>query len=76
MTKTNLNSMEYHATDHSKFSGLIYQTDFDTEYNREKNIASRIAADWRFDEQCRKDSKLRDKQKKRKEVHSTLVNLE
>lgn len=40
-------------TDHTKFGGLIYPSDFNTDYRRKDNkgsiIASRIISDARFD---------------------------
>ncbi len=44
----------------SKFGGVIYISDFNTEVPA-GNIAKRIASDWRFDEQCRKNETRRDK---------------
>ena len=50
----------YCKTDHTRFGGIIYPTDFETK-RREKNnqngslIASRIISDRRFDEQCRQN---------------------
>lgn len=40
--------------DHTKFGGVIYYSDFDTNYPS-GNIAERIEKDRRFDEQCRKN---------------------
>lgn len=36
------------------YGGKIYSFDFDTEYGLTKNIAGRILADWKFDEQMKK----------------------
>lgn len=49
-----------YEVDHTKFGGLIYQSDFNTDYIRKDNakgstIASRIAKDQRFDQQCQKN---------------------
>ncbi len=46
--------------DHTRFGGIIYPSDFETEWHGKKNrdfsmIASRIAGDKRFDEQCRQN---------------------
>lgn len=46
--------------DHTRFGGIIYPSDFETEWKGRKNqngsmIASRIASDRRFDEQCRQN---------------------
>ena len=44
--------------DHSIFGGLIFYSDFNTDYRGdikdESNIAKRIMDDWKFDERCRK----------------------
>ena len=45
---------------HTQFGGFIYNSDFNTDYRGKVNtngstIASRIASDQRFDEQCRKN---------------------
>lgn len=37
------------------YGGNIYLSDFCTDYEETKNIASRIMSDWKFDEQCRKN---------------------
>ncbi len=42
----------------STFGGLIYQSDFDTEYCN-GNMASRIASDWKFDRTCRENARRR-----------------
>lgn len=47
-------------TDHTKFGGIIYPSDFNTDYRGKDNthgstIASRIISDKKFDEQCRKN---------------------
>lgn len=44
----------------STFGGIIYPSDYETDYRRKNNkygssIAQRIASDWKFDEQCRKN---------------------
>lgn len=54
MTETNY--IKNYKTDHSRFSGEIYPSDFETTYsNTMSYIASRIASDIRFDEICRKN---------------------
>lgn len=55
-----------YATDHTKFGGKIYLSDFETDYKRKSNtngstIAQRIMSDHRFDEQCRKNIEARRK---------------
>lgn len=47
-------------TDHTRFGGLIYLSDFDTEHRKKKNtngsvIAGRILRDLNFDQRCRKN---------------------
>ena len=58
-------------TDHTKFGGLIFYSDFNTDYRKEKqeesSIARRIMDDWKFDEKCRKNIESRNR-KIRKEV--------
>ncbi len=51
---------------HSTFGGIIYQSDFETDYRGKDNkkgssIAQRIISDRRFDEQCRKNIESRNK---------------
>lgn len=46
--------------DHTNFGGLIYQSDFNTEYCN-GNIASRITSDWRFDKKCKTNAEYRNK---------------
>ena len=41
------------------YGGHIYVTDFNTSYDRTKNIANRIESDWKFDEQCMKNIRNR-----------------
>ena len=48
-----------YKVDHTTFGGLIYQSDFNTDYSGNTNangsvVASKIASDWRFDESCKK----------------------
>ena len=62
-------------TNHSSFGGIIYPSDFETEYYSEngRNIASRIASDWIFDEECRKNEIARER--KRKEKNDAETNI-
>lgn len=51
-----------YEVDHTKFGGLIFPSDFNTDYKGKDNkndsiIASRIAQDQKFDNQCRKNIK-------------------
>lgn len=57
MTKTNHKIINY--DDHTRFGGLIYLSDFDTETPC-GDIADRIVEDWKFDEQCRRNAEARD----------------
>ena len=48
-----------YKVDHTTFGGLIYQSDFNTDYSGNTNangsvVAAKIASDWRFDESCKK----------------------
>lgn len=44
----------------AQFSGLIYLSDFNT-HHPNGNIAQRIASDFRFNENCKKNSEFKDK---------------
>lgn len=64
MTETFCNTSTYQV-DHSTFGGLIYLSDFETDYrgndsNNGSSIASRIACDWKFDNQCKKNREIID----------------
>lgn len=48
----------------SSFGGIIYPLDYETDRYNGRNIASRIASDWKFDEWCKKNSKARDEKQK------------
>lgn len=56
-----------YTENHNTFGGRIYNSDFDTSYPETHNIASRIAADMKFDEMCKKnyEAKLRDTKERR-----------
>lgn len=59
MTQTT-NRYKTYEVDHTKFGGIIYPSDFSTDYRGKDNsngstIANRIARDKRFDEQCRRN---------------------
>ena len=60
MTRTTTYGTETHNT----FGGNICASDFCTDYEGTRNIAERIASDWRFDEQCKKNYKQRERMKK------------
>ena len=45
----------YTTEDHNTFGGTLYYSDFDTTYSGTHNIASRIAADMKFDQMCKKN---------------------
>ena len=47
--------------DYTHFGGIICDSDFCTDYKGTRNIANRIISDWKFDEQCRKNIKIRNK---------------
>ena len=42
----------YTTEDHNTFGGTLYDSDFDMTYSGTHNIASRIAADMKFDKMC------------------------
>lgn len=37
------------------YGGIIYQTDFCTDYEGNRNMADRIVKDWYFDSQCKRN---------------------
>ena len=37
------------------YGGYIFASDFCTDYEGTRNIATRIVADWNFDRQCKKN---------------------
>ena len=54
------NTAKVYKVDHSTFGGIIYASDFNTDYRGKNNtsgslIANRIAQDQKFDNQCRKN---------------------
>ncbi len=66
---TRIYTTENYNVDHSTFGGIIYQSDFETNYrgkdnNKGSSIASRIASDLRFDQQCKKNIENRERNKK------------
>lgn len=52
-------NLETTVLNHNTYGGTIYQNDFCTDYEGTRNIASRIATDWKFDEMCRKNIEFR-----------------
>ena len=57
-------TLQNYSNDSSKFGGLVYLSDFNTECKKMtcfegSAIASRIISDWKFDEQCRKNLEIR-----------------
>ena len=55
-----------YKTDHTTFGGTINFSDFCTDHNRSeksKSWAERIVSDWKFDEQCKKNTENRHKNK-------------
>lgn len=53
----------YTTEDHNTFGGTLYDSDFDTSYPEPHNIASRIAADMKFDEMCKKNYEVKTRKK-------------
>lgn len=49
-------------TNHSTFGGIIHNYDFEG-YNSMGSISGRIISDWKFDDQCRKNSKMKGNKK-------------
>lgn len=54
------NRLDIRKADYSTFGGIIYPSDFNTNYSS-GTIAQRIISDKNFDEQCRRNIKLRNK---------------
>lgn len=42
-------------TNYTTFGGVIFPSDFCTDYEGTRNIAGRIMSDWKFDAQCKKN---------------------
>lgn len=53
----------YTTEDHNTFGGTLYDSDFDTSYPETHNIASRIAADMKFDQMCKKNYQTKTRKK-------------
>ena len=54
------NKYGIYEVDHTKFGGIIYPSDFNTDYRGKDNtngslIAQRIERDKRFDKQCKRN---------------------
>ena len=54
----------YTTEDHNTFGGTLYDSDFDTTYSGTHNIASRIAADMKFDQMCKKNYQTKTRRKR------------
>jgi len=52
--------------DGTHFKGIIWASDFYTDYSDKRNIASRIAQDYMFDKSCHRKSKARERRQKHK----------
>lgn len=50
------------------FGGLIYESDFNTDYRgddqKESSIAKRIVSDWVFDQKCAKNIEYKERERK------------
>ena len=60
--------------DHTRFGGLIYPSDFETDYRGDDNlkgssIASRIISDMKFDEQCRRNLMVTEKRRNHNNIN-------
>lgn len=53
----------YTSENHNTFGGTLYDSDFNTTYSGTHNIASRIAADMRFDQKCKKNYEAKTRKK-------------
>ena len=67
---------ETYKHDPTTFGGLIYFSDFNTDYRgkdeKTSPIASRIAADMKFDEKCRLLAKSRERNKNNAQTKTTV----
>ena len=67
MTSENFTIKSY--SDHTRFGGLIYASDFETDYvprttrTGGSHIAERIVSAWKFDRECSQNIKGREKRK-------------
>ena len=80
MKKTDYNTSIYKA-DHTRFGGLIYPSDFYTDYRgkdyaNDSVIARRIAYDAKFDSQCRMNAMFRRSLHKQKPLAATIHEKE
>ena len=61
------NSIYIYGSDSRNFSGLIYTSDYNTEFKKESNngsvVANKIISDFKFDSDC---DKIRSKKKENK----------
>lgn len=53
----------YTSENHNTFGGTLYDSDFNTTYSGTHNIASRIAADMKFDKMCQKNYEAKTRKK-------------
>jgi hypothetical protein len=53
----------YTSENHNTFGGTLYDSDFNTTYSGTHNIASRIAADMKFDKMCQKNYEVKTRKK-------------
>lgn len=53
----------YTSENHNTFGGTLYDSDFNTTYSGTHNIASRIAADMKFDKMCKKNYEAKARKK-------------
>jgi len=65
MTDT-VNEIKIYKPDSTKFKGIVYYSDFNTNFSGKRKpngstIADRIARDGRFDNYCRRNIEARDK---------------
>jgi hypothetical protein len=62
--KNQFYDIKVNMADYKRFGGFIYESDFCTNFKREGNhngssIAQRIESDLKFDEQCKRNMKMR-----------------
>lgn len=63
-TKDNVKQDSIYTVKRNTFGGVIYPKDYDAHYYM-SDIAERIASDYRFDEQCRKNTEYKNKNKRK-----------
>ena len=62
--------MAKYIRDNTKFGGLIYESDFNTECGAtSKHLVQRIVRDWAFDKQCLRNAQERERRRTYESEH-------